>query len=404
MKSTPARIIAFAFGLLALGFGLGFGFQTLQYANLQNGKNSVGNSSDDGENDSASPKISAPVVRGLRVSPDDRLLAFNGNYGANPGSSPQAGRFLFDLKTYNWNEAKSPAGWQDSIAQWSRDGKRVLFSREKIPRAAGEGEAGLYEEKIQVPQNKSANDTAKNQRQSTPAALSKGTEPAGEKAYAGFWTPNGKLVMKTRRESKSLYLKNDGKNSDGAQNIDRSPGTYYQNRAVLENGVLAYYVVRDISIEDGTVGLFRIANGKAKLVGSTLSDVIWAYIAENARWMIVCRYAENGRDWQWSLHQVTPEKSVLARQTTIPEDVVAVYWSPDFKQILGAAGKSLWRIDVPSLKTQKIGDRNDWNADDAAWLSRQNAAIVASAGHLWKVDMATGKRIEIWKFPEEYWR
>ena len=397
MKSTPARIIAFAFGLLALGFGLGFGFQTLQYANLQSGKSSVGNSSEEEGVASEIPRNTAPVVRGLRVSPDDRLLAFNAVYGGSSNSSPQAGRFLFDLKTYNWNEAKSPAGWQDSITQWSRDGKRILFAREKIPRAAGEGEAGLYEEKIILAPTKNA---SKTQRQSTPAALSKGAEPSGEKAYAGFWTPDGKLVMKTRHESKSLYLKG----GDNAQNIDRSPGTYYQNRAVLENGVLAYYVVRDVSVADGTVGLFHIANGQSRRVGSTLSDVVWAYIAENARWMIVCRYAENGKDWQWSLYKISPTKSTLTKQATIPEDVVAVYWSPDFKQILGAAGKSLWCIDVPSLKIQKLGDRTDWNADDAAWLSNQNAAIVASAGHLWKVDMATGKRIEVWKFPEEYWR
>jgi len=405
MKSTPsaARIAAFAFVLIALGFALGFGFQSLQYANLQRGKTS--NNSTDGEkSDVAGKKNPAPVVRALRVSPDDRLLAFNATYGAAKGSSLQAGRFIFDLKTYNWNEGKSPNGWQDSIAQWSRDGKKILFARERIPRAPGEGEAGLYEEPIALPPKKTAEKSAakseKNQRQSTPQALSKGVEPSGEKAYAGFWTPDGRLVMKTRRESKSLFLKAGEK----AQIVDRSPATYYQNRAVLESGVLAYYVVRDISIADGTVGLFRVANGKARQVGSTLADVVWVYIAENARWMIVCRYAENGSDWQWSLYRVSPTQSILAQQATIPQDVVAVYWSPDFKQILGAAGKSLWLIDVPSLKSRKLGEREDWNADDAAWLTRQNAAIVASAGHLWKVDMASGKRSEVWKFPQQYWR
>ena len=400
MKSTPspARIAAFAFALITIGFVLGLGYQTLQYANLQTGnsRNKVSNSTG---NKVEEKSLSAPIVRGLRISPDDRLLAFNALYGSASNQSQQAGRFIFDLETYKWSEAQSPSGWQDSIAQWSEDGKKVLFAREKIPRAAGEGEPGLYEEKVELPQNKTSNDSEKNLRQSDPQALSKGTEPAGEKVYAGFWTQDDKLVMKTRRESKALFLKG----SNGTQAVDRSPGTYYQNRAVQENGAVAYYVVRDISVKDGTVGLFRISKGKTGQVGSTLSDVVWVYIAENARWMIVCHYAENGTDWQWSLYQVSPTKSVLARKTTIPADVVAVYWSPDFKQILGAAGKSLWLIDVPTLKTRKLGDRDDWNADDAAWLSRENAVLVASAGHLWKVDMTTGKRTEVWKFPERYW-
>ena len=206
--------------------------------------------------------------------------------------------------------------------------------------------------------------------------------------------------MKTRRELKSLFLKGAG----GAEIVDRSPGTYYQNRAVMEKGSLAYYVVRDISVEDGTVGLFRISKGKSRRLGSTLSDVLWAYLAENARWMIVCRYAENGRDWRWSLHRVSPTNSQVAREATIPEDVITVYWSPDFKRVLGAAGKSLWLIEVPTLKLKKLGEREDWNADDATWLSRQNAVIVAASGRLWKVDIASGKQTEVWKFPAEYWR
>jgi hypothetical protein len=38
-----------------------------------------------------------------------------------------------------------------------------------------------------------------------------------------------------------------------------------------------------------------------------LSNLEWAYVAENARWMIVCRTQEDSDDWQWSLYQVSPQ-------------------------------------------------------------------------------------------------
>ena len=144
MKSTPspARIAAFALALVALGFFLGIGFQTLQYANLQkgDGQNSTSSSGNSvGEATKKKPPP-APLVRGLRVSKNDRLLAFNALYGASAGQSQQAGRFVFDLQTYHWNEAKSPDGWQDSITQWNSEGSQLLFAREKIPRASSEGE------------------------------------------------------------------------------------------------------------------------------------------------------------------------------------------------------------------------------------------------------------------------
>src|SRR5688500_12643295 len=140
MKSTPApaRIIFLAVVLVALGFALGIGYQTLQYADRQTRPT---------EGNGVLPTRS-PLVRGLRVSPDDKLLAFSAVYAG----AQQAGRILFDLKTYNWNEAKTPAGWQDAISQWSNDGKRILFARERIPRPPGDGVPGLYEEAVRVPQ------------------------------------------------------------------------------------------------------------------------------------------------------------------------------------------------------------------------------------------------------------
>jgi len=377
MNKPPAagRVALLAILLVALGFVLGLGYQTIQHAQQTPDKTP------------APTTRRAPLVRGLRVSPDDKLLAFTSIYD----NAQQAGRFLFDLKTYRWNEAQSPAGWQDSITQWSTDSKRVLFARERIPRAANGGEAGLYQEQITPPTNEG--------KRNEPEALSAGAEPPGEKAYAGFWTPDGKLVMKTRRDSKALFLKQEGE----AQLIDDSPGTYYQNRAVTENGATAYYVVRDITQQNGKSALFRIQNGNSRQIGSSFNEIAWAYLAENARWMLVCTFAENGRDWQWSLYSVSPTQLKLEKQAQIPEDVIAVYWSPDFKKVLGAAGKSLWLIDVPSLQTRKLGDFNEWNADDAAWLNKENKVIVASAGKLWKVDVATGKRMEMWKFPNKYW-
>ncbi len=389
MKSTPSagRAMMLAVLLVGLGFALGIGFQTLQYAQQQQRRIP---SQDKSKNQVAvAPR--PPLVRDLRVSPDDGLLAFSAIYNDENGEK-QAGRFFFDLKTYQWSEAKTPEGWQDSITQWSSDGKRILFARERIPRPAGKGAAGLYEEKIP------SADQAKSRSEALP--LSEDVGLSGEKVYAGFWTPRGELVMKTRRESKALFLKS----ADGGQLIDRSPGTYYQNRAVLESGKRAYYVVRDVSIEDGAVALFRIQNGKPRRIGSTLRDVIWAYLSEDARQLLVCRFAENGTDWQWSLYQVSPQKMQLQKQATVPADVIAVYWSPDFKTVLGAAGKSLWLIDIASLKTRKLGTRNDWNADDAAWLAKENAVLVAAAGQLWKVDTKSGQSREVWKFPAQYWR
>jgi dipeptidyl aminopeptidase/acylaminoacyl peptidase len=389
MKSTPSagRAMLLAVVLVALGFALGIGFQTLQYAQQQQrGAPPKGNAKDQ-----TGTAPHPPLVRDLRVSPDDGLLAFSALY--NDGDNEkQAGRFLFDLKTYQWSETKTPDGWQDSITQWSSDGKRILFARERIPRPAGNGVAGLYEEKIV------SRDAAQSRSEAQP--LSEGLAPNGEKVYAGFWTPRGELVMKTRRESKALFLKE----GETARLIDRSPGTYYQNRAVLENGKRAYYVVRDVSIESGEVALLRIQDGKTRRIGSTLSDVVWAYLSEDARQLLICRFAENGTDWQWSLYQISPQKMQLQKQAVVPADVIAVYWSPDFNTILGAAGKSLWLVDIPSLKTRKLGNRNDWNADDAVWLARESAVLVAAAGQLWKVDVKSGQSREVWKFPTRYWR
>jgi hypothetical protein len=379
MKSTRSATSAalLAFAILALGFIAGLGYQSWQHAQQKGEGNGVANTA---------PR--APAVRNLRLSPDDRLLVFTAIYS----DAAQAGRFVFDLQSYRWNEKKSPSGWQDSIAQWNDDGRSILFEREKIPRTVESTSPGLYQEKIGMQKNEL--------QRGEPEHLA-GESQNGEKVTAGFQTGNGQLVLKTRRESKALYLHRD----DGSDTLlDRSPGTYYQNRAVQENGKTVYYVVRDVSLAEHTVGLFRLADGKARPIGSTLSGVVWAYLADDAKQMIVCRYATDNRDWEWSLFRVTPSALQLLRKGIVPQDVVAVYWSPDYKRVLGAAGKSLWIIELPDLRVRQLGTRDDWNADDAAWFKNENAVVVAAGGHLWKVNAGDGTRREIWKFPNEYWK
>lgn len=387
-KPTPLRIAFAAIMLVVLGFVLGIGYQTLQYAALQSTPRVAPTPSETVE------KKRAPVVRGLRVSPDDRLLAFTAIYNANDGSGQLAGRMVFDLESYLWNETPSPRGWQDSITQWSSDGRSLLWSRAKLPRPVAAAQSGLFGEKVFLqPKGKDA----KAPQVGDPKLLT-GSEPPGEKPYAGFWTPKDKLVVKTRRETKALFLENGD-----VSLLDRSPGTYYQNRAATENGKTVYYVVRDVSVEKNTIGLFRLDGGKSKQLGADFGGVVWAYLSDDVKNIIICSSAPNGRDWLWSLYRVSPSGLKFVKKNEIPADAIAVYWSPNGKQVLGAAGKSLWLISIPSLRVLKLGDRDDWNADDAAWLNHSNELVIAAQGQLWRVDAATGARREFWKFPNEYW-
>jgi hypothetical protein len=47
--------------------------------------------------------------------------------------------------------------------------------------------------------------------------------------------------------------------------------------------------------------------------------------------------------------------------------------------------------------------RSDWNADDACWLNKEKAILVAAKGILSKVTLA-GATSEIWRFEDAYWR
>lgn len=373
-KLSPLKVGLFSIALLILGFIVGLGYQSYQYAAWHQAPTTTA-------------RI-APAVRGLRVSPDDRLLAFTAIYQG----FEQASRFVLDLKDTTWSAVETPAGWQDSMVQWGKDGRTILYERSKIPKLTAKAKSGLYSEKVLLGEG-----SPQWQGQSR---ISKGLSVPGEKVYAGFWTPKGQLVAKTRHDDKTLFAVKDGNMFP----IDHSPGTYYQNRAIATPNGPEYYVVRDTDRSGQKLALFRIRGEKTTQLGPQFSDIIWAYLSDNAKWLLLCSNADNNQDWQWDLWKVEGDELIKTTTAQVPGDIIAVYWSPDFRHILGAVGNSLWQIEIPSLKVQQIGERNDWHADDAAWLHHENAILVAASGKLWKVDLQSGKRTEIWEFPAEYWK
>jgi hypothetical protein len=382
------RAALLALTLLILGFCVGYGFHTVQSAPVPDADSPL-----PGKTSGTDRPV--PVVKGLRASPDDRLLAFTAVYDR----SRQASRFLLDWKSARFSAVDTPSGWQDFIVQWSPDGRKILFDREKIPRPVADASPGLYQEEVRLPTSAKGNEQF---HRSQPELMTpKGVLPPNEKSVAGFWTPHGILAVKTRREPKALYLLRNGR----LQLVDQTSVTYYQNRAVLEGGATVLYVVRDIPGQPGKSALFRVQGQQSRRLSGPLQDIVWAYVSENAGWMIVCRDDKNGEDWQWTLYRITPRNATVVRAAQrVPGDVIAVFWSPDFKRILGTGGKSLWTIDIPTLQVRQLGARSDWNADDATWLARESAVIVAAAGKFWKVAVPSGAGRQIWQLPPQYWR
>jgi hypothetical protein len=372
--------------LLGFGFVAGYGYGYGKYKQI---KPSVS---------TPKPTPLAPVVKGMHISPNGKLLAFTAVYD----QSRRASRFVYDLKSGKWSAQQSPVGWQDYITQWSADSSHVLFEREKIPRPVAEAKSGIYQEKVLSPAtsnvSNSSEEAASQPRFSNPQPLTQGVAPGNEKIMTGFWDERGKLWIKTRREPKALY----GVEGKRAVLLDRTPGTYLQNRAATENGRTVLYVVRDINTA-GSMALFRVDGRRTTQLSEPLDDVVWSYITDNGRQMIVCRYAENGEDWRWTLYRVTPQKATVEKEGDIPGDVISVYWSPNRRHVLGSSGQSLWLIDVPSLKATRVGKRNDWNADDAAWCADSQTIIVAADGKLWEVNTNNGQTRAIWTFPPPYW-
>lgn len=369
---APWRAALLALSLLVLGFLGGYGFHTAQ---SEPTKVPVAST----PTPKPVEKI-APVVKGLRVSPDGKRVAFTAVVTARS----QAYRCIFDLKTRILNAAQTPAGWQDYIVQWSRDSRKILFDRERIPRSVADTTAGLHE--VQISQ-------LKDDRALTPS----GTLPPNEKSMAGFWSPDGTLIVKTRREPKVLHEVKNGQ----TRLVDAAPVTYLQNRAVKENGKIVYYVVRDVPGASEQSALYRVENNRARRLGETFSDVEWAYVNESARWMVLCRAA--GDDWNWTLYRVSPQNAQKVSTRIVPGDVSGVFWSPDGKTILGAGGKSLWLIDIPTLKSRRLTPRTDWKADDASWRPDSKNILVAARGEFWNVSTRNGEARKFWRLPDEYW-
>jgi hypothetical protein len=381
-RPSPALAAFFAAALLALGFAVGYGFHTAQSTSSDSkaSNGTQGNQTSTRSSRKAAPV--PPVVKGLHISPDGTRVAFTAVYKGGLESS----RFVLNLKNGQFEARQAPRGWQDFVVQWGNDGRRILLDRERIPRSVADTQAGLHEENL---------DEKSEPRPLTPSP----TLPSGEKSVSGLWTSSGDLVVKTRREPKTLFVIRNGR----AQLADRAAVTYYQNRVVRENGRDVLYVVRDVPGRPKQNALFRVENGRARQISSVLGKIEWAYVAENARWLIVCRTQPDSSDWQWTLYRVSPQACTLSSTRSVPSDVISVFWSPNFKSILGTSGNALWAVDIPSLQSRQIGKQKGWNADDAGWLPHENAVLVAARGTLWKVDVTSGAARAVWKFPTSYW-
>jgi dipeptidyl aminopeptidase/acylaminoacyl peptidase len=412
--NLPRRAAVLGVLLLGLGFVVGYGFHTVQ--SEQNSVPPNGAGLNGGPlNGSTTPPVKStpPVVKGLRVSPDGKRVAFT----AVSNKLQRANRFIFDLQTKQFNATVTPTGWQDYIVQWSSDGRKILFDREKIPRGVEETTSGLHEadavvgNTVTAPSSatplSSISDAAGNAAAGNATAgntedrplAPRDVLPPNDRSVAGFWTPDGKLIVKTRREPKFLYELQDGVTVP----IDRAGVTYYQNRAVKENGKTVFYVVRDVPNQPQNAALFRIENGRSRQLGAAFEVPEWVYVAENGQWMIVCREAPDEENWQWTLYRISGQAARVVSTQVVPGDVSGVFWSPDRKYVLGASGESLWLIDIPTLKSRRLGSRTDWNADDAGWLPDAKSVVVAAKGKLWRVDVPSGTAREIWQFPPEYW-
>ena len=378
--SFAARALILGLALLGTGFFVGLGFQSRAVQQARRPPETA-----------ATPTPApAPLVKGLRSSPDGRLLAFTGIYN-NYG---RGSVWIVDLKTKRARATASPLGWQDYVAAWREDGRALLVEREKIPRPAAKAKAGIYNTPVDG------------------ASLSTGEPenvtpnlPRGEKIVSGLYAPDGTLILKTRSDPKTLFRVEGKGEAQRAIPVDRAAITYGQNRAVKIGKRTIYYVVRDLEKQPTKVALFRVENARARQISPTWdeSEIAWSYVSPSGKQLLLAR-AEGEVDWQWTLYNIENQSVKKLKTAVVPGDVITVYWSPDEKQILGAAGEKLWRISVPDLKATPLGTRTDWNADDATWIGNQTAVAVAAGGELWRVVVPGGQAEKIWRFPDEYWK
>ena len=378
--SLAARALVLGGALLGTGFFVGLGFQSRATQQAR-----------------SSPQVQptatpapAPLVKGLRSSPDGRLLAFTGIYN-NYG---RGSVWVVDLQTKRARATASPAGWQDYVAAWQSDGRALLIEREKIPRPAAKAKAGVYNAPVD-----GASLSMSEPENITPPL------PRGEKIVSGLYAPDGSLILKTRSDPKTLF-RVQGRGTDArAIPIDRAAVTYGQNRAVKIGNRTVYYVMRDIEKQPDKIALFRVENARARQISPAWNedDVIWSYVSPSGKQLLLAGY-EGETDWRWTLYDIEGDAVKQVKSAVVPGDVITVYWSPDEKQILGAAGEKLWLINLPDLKATALGTRNDWNADDVTWIGEQKAVAVAAGGELWRVDVPSGTATKVWRFPDEYWK
>ena len=373
---SALRPLLLALCLVGIGFVVGYGFQA-------RGARPV-------VSVAPAPTPQAPLVKGLHASPDGKLLAFTGVYAR----SERAGVWILNATTGTATQRESPAGWQDFVTQWRSDGSALLLERERIPRPVASASAGLYQAPVE-------RNTAQNGLSQTGELepLAEDVAPRGERIITGLLTPNGELVIKTRREPKALYVVRDGI----ALPIDRAGVTYGQNRPVREGGKLVFYVVRDMPGDASKVALFRVESGRARQISAPWEDVEWSYVAPSGKQIIVARQSEEGEDWNWTLYGIGPTGLKTLKTASIPADVISVYWSPDEKRVLGAAGDKLWLIDVPTLQVHQLGSKTDWNADDATWIGNEQIAV-AESGEIWRVNVKSAQATRLWRFPEPFWK
>lgn len=374
-KGVPAGLAALLLGFLLLvtGFVVGYGYRSPA-------SSQPALTSEVGE-------INPPNIKGLHASPNGKLLAFTTVYNRAQKSAV----FLLNVESGLWSKAESPQGWQDYVTQWSRDGSSLLLEREKIPQPVAEARSGMYGTKVNGAARPIVGDLE---------PITQGIGLGTRRLVSGFLAPDGGLILKTRTEPKTLYR------VEGQElvELDHAEVTYGQNRAVTEFGQEVLYVVRDIAGSPDKEGLFRVVQGKATLISPTWENVIWSYVSDSGEKVIVARQAANGEDWSWDLFRITPTKTVLLKTAVLPSDIITVYWSPDEKIILGAAGDKLWKVSLPDLTATQLGSRTDWHAEDVSWLGGQKTVVVAVAGELWQLDMATGTHTRLWRMPDEYWK
>ena len=373
--SFAVRALILGAVLMALGFFVGLGFQSRAAQQARSAPIPT-----------AQPTPGpAPLVKGLRASPDGRLLAFTGIYN-NYG---RGSVWIVDMKTKRARATASPLGWQDYVAGWRDDGRALLLEREKIPRPAARAKSGIYSAPVE-----GGTLSTGEPKDITPHL------PRGEKIVSGLYAPDGSLILKTRSDPKKLF-RVEGKT---AIPLDHADITYGQNRPVRRGKRLFYYVMRDVVGQSDKVALYRVENGAARRISPVWNadDISWSYVSPSGSMLLLA--SAQGDEWDWTLYRIEANWVKKLSNAAVPGDVISVYWSPDEKQILGAAGDKLWLISLPKLQAKPLGTRTNWNADDVSWIGQQSAIAVAAGGELWRVQTDNGKADLIWRFPDEYWK